>query len=43
MIRDGDIIIIGIQPWDMEIGENCKNIAIDFHCFNREPIALEHT
>jgi hypothetical protein len=43
MIRDRDIIIIGIQPWDMEIGGNCKNIVIDFHCFKREQIALEHT
>lgn len=24
-----DIIITGIQPWDIEIGSNCKNIAIE--------------
>lgn len=25
-----DIIIIGQQPWDTEIGSNCKNIALEF-------------
>ncbi len=25
-----DIIITGIQPWDIEIGSNCKNIALEF-------------
>jgi glycosyltransferase involved in cell wall biosynthesis len=35
MIQNRDIVIIGIQPWDMEIGGNCKNIAIEFHRFNR--------
>lgn len=27
MIRNRDIIIVGLQPWDIEIGSNCKNIA----------------
>ena len=30
MIQNRDIVIIGIQPWDIEIGSNCKNIAIEF-------------
>lgn len=24
-----DIIIVGIQPWDIEIGSNCKNMALE--------------
>jgi len=24
-----DFIIIGLQPWDIEIGSNCKNIALE--------------
>ncbi|MGA3013900.1 MAG: glycosyltransferase [Bacteroidales bacterium] len=35
MIRNRDIVIISIQPWDVEIGGNGKNIAIEFHRFNR--------
>ena len=27
MIRNRDIIIVGLQPWDIKIGSNCKNIA----------------
>lgn len=30
-----DIIIIGQQPWDTEIGSNCKDIAIEFSKTNR--------
>ena len=26
----GDIVIIGLQPWDIKIGSNCKNIALEF-------------
>jgi acetyltransferase-like isoleucine patch superfamily enzyme/glycosyltransferase involved in cell wall biosynthesis len=26
-MENRDIIVIGIQPWDIEIGSNCKNIA----------------
>lgn len=26
-MKNRDIVIIGIQPWDIEIGSNCKNIA----------------
>ena len=35
MIQNRDIIIIGIQPWDIEIGSNCKNIAEEFARQNR--------
>ncbi len=29
-MKQRDIIITGIQPWDIEIGSNCKNIAEEF-------------
>jgi glycosyltransferase involved in cell wall biosynthesis len=35
MIKDKDIVIISIQPWDIEIGSNCKNIALEFAKNNR--------
>ena len=35
MIKDKDIVIISIQPWDIEIGSNCKNIALEFAKENR--------
>ncbi|MCH5685117.1 hypothetical protein LWM68_13195 [Niabella sp. W65] len=35
MIRNRDIIIVGQQSWDTEIGSNCKNIAIEFSKHNR--------
>jgi glycosyltransferase involved in cell wall biosynthesis len=35
MIQNKDIIVVGIQPWDIEIGSNCKNIAIEFARNNR--------
>ncbi len=35
MIKGRDIIIVGQQPWDVEIGSNCKNIAIEFSKNNR--------
>ena len=35
MIKNRDIIVIGIQPWDIEIGSNCKNIAQEFARHNR--------
>lgn len=35
MIENRDIIVIGIQPWDIEIGSNCKNIAMEFTRHNR--------
>lgn len=30
-----DIIIIGQQPWDTDIGSNCKNIALEWSKTNR--------
>src|ERR1700743_1267930 len=27
---NNDIIIVGQQPWDTEIGSNCKNIAFEW-------------
>lgn len=35
LIRNRDIVIVGQQPWDVEIGSNCKNIAIEFSKHNR--------
>ena len=34
-IRDRDIVIVGQQPWDTEIGSNCKNLALEFSKTNR--------
>lgn len=34
-IRGRDIVIVGQQPWDVEIGSNCKNIAIELSKHNR--------
>jgi teichuronic acid biosynthesis glycosyltransferase TuaH len=34
-ILNNDIIIIGQQPWDTEIGSNCKNIALELSKTNR--------
>src|ERR1700735_3546173 len=34
-IRNRDIVIVGQQPWDVEIGSNCKNIALEFSRQNR--------
>lgn len=35
MIHGRDIVVIGIQAWDIEIGSNCKNIAEEMARFNR--------
>jgi glycosyltransferase involved in cell wall biosynthesis len=35
MISNRDIIVVGLQPWESEIGSNCKNIAIEFAKQNR--------
>jgi len=34
-IKNQDIIIVGQQPWDVEIGSNCKNIALELSKHNR--------
>jgi glycosyltransferase involved in cell wall biosynthesis len=35
MIKNRDIIVIGLQPWDIEIGSNCKDITRQFARHNR--------
>ena len=35
MIKGKDIVIVGIQAWDIEIGSNCKNIALEMSRYNR--------
>lgn len=30
-----DIVIVGQQPWDISIGSNCKNIALEWSKLNR--------
>ncbi|MBW8331763.1 MAG: glycosyltransferase [Prolixibacteraceae bacterium] len=35
MIENRDIIVLGIQAWDIEIGSNCKNIAEELAKKNR--------
>lgn len=35
MIRNRDIIIVGLQPWDIRIGSNCKNMAQELSQHNR--------
>lgn len=34
-ITNRDIVIVGLQPWDIEIGSNCKNIALELAKHNR--------
>ena len=34
-MKNKDIIIIGQQPWDTDIGSNCKNIALEMSKNNR--------
>ncbi|MBI3520558.1 MAG: glycosyltransferase [Bacteroidetes bacterium] len=35
MERQRDIIIVGIQPWDIQIGSNCKNMALELSKHHR--------
>jgi teichuronic acid biosynthesis glycosyltransferase TuaH len=35
MVIGADILIIGQQPWDTELGSNCKNIALELSKNNR--------
>ena len=35
LITNRDIIVVGQQPWDVEIGSNCKDIALQFAKHNR--------
>lgn len=34
-MKNKDIVVVGIQAWDIEIGSNCKNIASEFAKHNR--------
>ena len=34
-MKDKNIIIVGQQPWDIDIGSNAKNIALEFARHNR--------
>ena len=34
-MKEKDIIVVGLQPWDIAIGSNCKNIAVEFAKDNR--------
>ena len=34
-MKDQDIVIIGQQDWDIELGSNCKNIALELSKNNR--------
>lgn len=34
-MENKNIVIVGLQPWDIEIGSNCKNIAQEFAKQNR--------
>ena len=38
LITNRDIVIVGQQPWDVEIGSNCKNIAIELPNSNQKMI-----
>jgi glycosyltransferase involved in cell wall biosynthesis len=35
MLTQRDFVIVGLQPWDIEIGSNCKNIALELARNNR--------
>lgn len=35
LIKNRDFIIFGLQPWDISIGSNCKNIAAEISKHNR--------
>lgn len=35
VIKDRDFVIVGLQSWDIEIGSNCKNIALEISKNNR--------
>lgn len=34
-MKNRDIIVVGLQSWDLDIGSNCKNIALEFSKTNR--------
>lgn len=34
-VKDRDFVFVGLQPWDLPIGSNCKNIALEVSKNNR--------
>lgn len=34
-VKDRDFVVVGLQPWDLPIGSNCKNIALELSKHNR--------
>jgi teichuronic acid biosynthesis glycosyltransferase TuaH len=35
MIKGRDVLVVGLQPWDIAIGSNCKNVAKELSAYNR--------
>lgn len=35
MLKEKDIIIVGQQAWDVDLGSNCKDIALELSKYNR--------
>lgn len=35
MLKNTTIVIFGLQPWDIQIGSNCKNIALELSKHNQ--------
>jgi len=35
MLKNTTFVIFGLQPWDIQIGSNCKNIALELSKHNR--------
>ncbi|RAJ06939.1 glycosyltransferase involved in cell wall biosynthesis [Chitinophaga skermanii] len=35
IMQGRDIVMVGLQPWDVPIGSNCKNIAMELSRYNR--------
>src|SRR5580658_3790817 len=35
MIKNKMIVVVGLQPWDIEIGSNCKDVAMEFSKHNK--------
>ena len=34
-VKDTDFVVVGLQAWDLPIGSNCKNIALEMSKHNR--------
>ena len=35
ILTDKNIVVVGLQPWDIEIGSNCKNLAMELSKNNK--------